>query len=407
MSSRKVLDGLLCCWFFKFLQVCGGIVGTFELVCLLSSAHRADDRRVAALNGMSLVGHGECALHVGVAARDKVLSVPTFAIQRRIGLVSRLFLLVRLAVVCLKARPRLIIASEPDTWGLALVAKICVGCRVIFDSHEEYTDVTRLRLIPKMCRFFGASVIRILFAIFLQFSDGVLVITCERARLLGAKLRAPALIVVRNALCRRETLELPRGNPATMGRLDAFAIGAMGRERGWPTIVKGLALTPKAPFRCLLIGMVTDGSQTALADEVHRYGVGGRLRYAGFLPRKYALEMASYCQVGFVLFVGGGPNQESALPHKLFEIMALGLPVLVSSHAKRIVSLIKDVGCGISIDTSHDSSLSDSLFQIFFSPIDRAVMGELSRLVSLGRLAFDNDAKTLTEFCGILLENDR
>lgn len=382
-------------------------MATSDVVCLLSSAHRADDRRVAALNGMALVGHGFRAVHVCVSPREKVLSLPTLGSQRRAGLAQRLLLLGRIGLISLRARPCLIIASEPDTWVVALLAKASLRCRVIFDSHEEYSDRDRLRAIPKMGRSLVAWAVRALFAVLLKFSDGMLFISAERVRLFPVKFCGPPIVVVRNAICRREALEYLRGNAATMGRFDAVAIGAMGRERGWPTIVKGLAATPNSPFRCIMIGGVTDGSETALVDQVHRYGLAERLRYAGFLRRKFALEMASVGQLGVVLFTEGGENQKTALPHKLFESMMLGLPVIASALAETTASLIREVGCGIAVETSQDTALAEKLFEVFFRPVDRAAMGELARLASLGRLAWDKDAEIFAEFCSRVLENDR
>ena len=377
------------------------------VVCLFSSAHRADDRRVAALNGMALVAHGYRALHVCVPARAQVLSLPTLGIQRHAGLAQRLIFLGRVGFISLMVRPRLIIASEPDTWLVALVAKISFGCKVIFDSHEDYTDRDRLIALPKIGRSPVAWAVRALFAVLAKFSDGTLFISAERVRVFTLKFCAPRIALVRNAICRREALEYQTGNAATMGRFDAVALGAMGRERGWPTIVKSLASSPNFLFRCIMIGRITDGSETALLDHVQRYGVAERLMYAGFLPRENALVMASNCQVGFVLFTEGGPNQKTALPHKLFEILMLGLPVIASVAAQMTVSLIREVGCGIAVETSQDTALSEKLVEVFFRPIDRAAMGELARLACLGRLAWDKDAETLADFCCRILENNR
>lgn len=370
-----------------------------DLYLLLSSTHRVDDRRVAALTGLALLGAGFSVLHAGRAGENFVLSFSALSLQRRSGVSWRLLGLLRLASFAFKVRPRVVIANEPDTWGLALLCKAALGCRVVFDSHEDYCDEERLCAVPSALRKLVANVLGNVFVFLSRLSDGVLGVTSERIRFFPLPRQIPGLLVVRNAICRREALGHGRGNAATMSRLDAFAIGAMGRSRGWPEIVGGIAAISSAPVRCMIIGSVTDSSGGALSEEIRRGELVGRIILTGFLPRAVALEKAASSQVGVVMFTGGGRNQKTGLPHKVFEIIALGLPVVVARTACMTAILVEDVQCGIVVDVVHQHGFAKGIVDLFFRPLARLEMGELARLASLGRLAWEEDAIGVSNLC--------
>ena len=378
----------------------------FPLVVLVSAAHRSDDRRVVGLNGMALVGNGLAVLHICELGRNRVLSLPGVGAPRKTGILQRLKSLGRKGLLCFTVRPNVVFASEPDSSLISVFLKICIGSKVILDLHEDYLDSTRLYKVPKRLRVATVVGIRALLTLLSKGSDCALCIGAERVRLLPMSWGWSHVAIIRNAICRREVLEQGYAHVATVASFDAVAIGAMGRERGWPTIVRVLALIRNAPVRCIFIGKVTDGSESALFREILQLRIADRFRYIGSLSRQSALEKASQCQFGFILFSGRGTNQKTGLPHKAFELMALGLPAVVSNYAEVVSSLILDIGCGIIVDPENDRMVADGIFDLFFRPLDRSIMGELGRLASLGRMAWEKDAERLAELCSTLLHAD-
>ncbi|MDW8443565.1 MAG: glycosyltransferase [Acetobacteraceae bacterium] len=377
------------------------------MILLLSSAHRPDDRRVAALEAASLAEAGFDLLHVCVAGEASPAGVPTVALRRGPGVVQRLMFLVRIGLVAARHRPRLVQANEPDSWAVALALKAFLRCRVLFDAHEDYLDPDRLGAVARPLRPLAARALAGLFRAFARHSDGILCVSAERVAVFPLPRRAPPVLIVRNTVRRAETLALPRAEAATLARFDSVAVGAMGWQRGWPAMVAALAATPLAPFRCVIVGPVTDGSEPSLRAEIERRGLTDRILLVGRLPRALALERAARGQIALVLFAARARNHETALPHKLFEAMALGLPVAVSSAVRPAAALVRDIGCGVAVDAERDAALADALGSLYFRPLDRLVMGELGRRASLGRLAWEEDAAGLVGFHGRLLGTAR
>ena len=374
------------------------------MILFLSSAHRADDRRVAALAAMSLAEAGFAVLHLCVAGGPSPRGVPTLALPQRPGPLRRVAFLARIAAAAWRQRPRVVQANEPDTWAVALLLKARFGCQVVFDAHEDYLDARRLSGVPRTLRPLAARALGLIFRAFARVSDGVLCISADRAAVFPLPRRAPPVLVVRNAVHRSETLSLSRADAATMARFDAVAVGAMGRERGWTTMVEATASLPAAPFRCAIIGPVTDGSEAMLRAEIARRGLGGRIVLTGRLARGDALTMAARGQAALVLFAAGARNHDTALPHKLFEAMALGLPVVVAQAVRPAAALVCEVGSGVTVDAAQPGAVSEVLQSLYFRPLDRLVMGELGRRASLGKLAWEEDAAGLIRFYRGLVE---
>lgn len=364
-------------------------------VVLLSSTHGSDDRRVAKLIGVGLARAGIDVIHLSVEAGAAPREVPTVALRRGPGAPRRLLFLARIGLVAVRQRPRVVQANEPDSWAIALLLKAFLGCRVVFDAHEDYLDMRRLAAVPRPLRPLAARALEFIFRAFARVSDGILCISAERAAVFPLPRRAPPVLIVRNTVRRAETLALPRTEPATLARFDAFAVGAMGRERGWPAMVAAIAATPGAPFRCIIVGPVTDGSEPSLRSEIARCGVGGRVVVTGRVPRAEALRRAAGGQAALVLFAAGARNHETALPHKLFEAMAVGLPVIVAESVRPAAALVSDIGCGVAVDSERAGSLAEAMTDLFFRPLDRLVMGELARRASLGVVAWEEDATAL------------
>lgn len=376
------------------------------MILLLSSTHRADDRRVAWLVANSLAEAGLQVVHVCVAGGSPPPGVATIALRRGPGALQRLLFLVRIGLVAARQRPRVVQANEPDSWAIALLLKAFLRCRVVFDAHEDYLDVRRLAAVPRPLRPVAARALGLVFRAFARVSDGILCISAERAAVFPLPRRAPPVLIVRNAVRRAETLALPQADAATLARFDAFAVGAMGRERGWPAMLAAIAANPAAPFRCVIVGPVTDGSEPSLRAEIERRGVGQRVMVTGRVPRAEALRQAADGQAALVLFAAGARNHETALPHKLFEAMALGLPEIVAEPVRPVAAVVSDIGCGVAVDPERDGTLGGAMTELFFRPLDRLVMGELARRASVGALAWEEDAAVLVALHRTLSQPD-
>lgn len=364
-------------------------------ILFLSSTHKADDRRVAVLEAASLAGAGFAVAQLCPEGGTPPPAVPTTTLRRRPGLLGRLAILPRLLAGAIRARPTAIHANEPDSWAVALLAKAVTGSAVVFDAHEDYADPHRLARLPAPLRRPAAAVLRRTFRVMARWTDGLVLATPVLAERFPAAADHPPRIVVRNLVPREEAEAMPRAASAAPGPLRLVALGAMGRARGWPAALDAIARAADRTIRLEVVGPFTDGSAGDFARAAARLGITGRVSATGGLPRSEALARAAEAHAALVLFAPGPANHDAALPHKLFEAMALGLPVVVAATSRPAAALVRRTGCGLVVDSGDPDAIATALDALAADPEARGRMGEAGRRALTADYAWEEDAGRL------------
>lgn len=364
-------------------------------ILFLSSTHQADDRRVVLLEAASLAEAGFAVLHLCPDGRTPPASVPTRTVRRRPGLAGRLAVLPRLLAGALRTRPATIHASEPDSWAVALLAKAVTGCAVVFDAHEDYADPHRLGRLPAALRRPASAIVRLAFRTMARWTDAVVFATPVLEERFPAAPDQPARVLVRNLIPRPELASMPRATPGSAGPLRLLALGAMGRARGWPVALEALARASDRSLRLEVVGPFTDGSAADFVRAADRLGLADRVVATGALPRPEALARAAGAQAALVLFAPGPANHEAALPHKLFEAMALGLPVVVAAICRPAAALVRRTGSGLVVDSADPDAVAAAFDALAADPAGRARMGAAGRHALAADYAWEEDAARL------------
>jgi len=340
----------------------GAVAGTVAMrpVVLLSAAHPPGDTRVVRKEGAALAAAGWRVVHLcpGDAAGriDGVAIVP-----HRHRRLRGLWALARDAAAL---RPAVIHASEPDAWLAALVAGWRTGARVVLDVHEHYPSRLDARL-PAVLRPLARAVIAAACRVMGRAADAVV---AAKDGLDGA-FRGARIVAVRNYA--PAPVAPPRAHapgPLVLGHL-----GAVTRARGWACMLEALVRSGPGT-RLLLIGRFTDGSEAAFHARAAALGVADRVEVTGWLPQAEALRRLRDCDVALVLFQRGEENHRLALPHKLFDAMAAGLPVIVPDFAEEVASVVRRAGCGLLVDSGDAGAVAAAV----------AALEDPARRMSLG-----------------------
>lgn len=360
----------------------GGIRGEFTPpVLLLSAAHPPADTRVVRKEGAALAAAGHRVIHLcpGGDAPDHVdgVTIRTHRHRRIRGLLA-------LARDAAALRPAVIHASEPDAWLAALIAARRCGARVVLDVHEHYPSRLDARL-PAPLRPVARAAIALACRLMGRAADAVVVAkdglddAFAGARIVRVRNYAPA----------------PASPPRThaMGPLVLGHLGAIGRSRGWPQMLDALARCPPKT-RLLLVGRFTDGTEREFHDRAAALGLSGRVEVTGWLPQDQAIDRLRACDVALVLFQRGEENHRLALPHKLFDAMAAGLPVIAPDFAEEVAAILRAAGCGMLVDTSDPAAIAGAVAALA-DPIRRAALGEAGWRAARGPYAWEGEAERL------------
>nr|WP_246523708.1 glycosyltransferase family 4 protein [Neoroseomonas eburnea] len=352
-------------------------------ILLLSAAHPPADTRVVRKEGAALAAAGWRVLHLCPAIGDppaRVDSVEIVPHRHR-----RLRGLLALARDAAALRPAVIHASEPDAWLAALLAARRCGARVVLDVHEHYPSRLDARL-PAVMRPLARAAIALACRLMGRTADAVVV---AKDGLDAPFAGARRLVAVRNYA--PAPVEAPRAHgpgPLVLGHL-----GAIGRARGWPQMLAALALAPP-DTRLVLVGRFTDGSEPAFHARAAELGLADRVEVTGWLPQAEALQRLGACDIALVLFQQGEENHRLALPHKLFDAMAAGLPVIAPRFAEEVAAVVRESGCGLLVDSGDPAGIVAAVVQLA-DPTRRAALGEAGWRAARWRFAWETEAERL------------
>jgi hypothetical protein len=190
----------------------------------------------------------------------------------------------------------------------------------------------------------------------------------------------------------------PRAHVA--GPVTLLHLGALTRARGSAQMLDALALCPPET-RLRLIGRFTDDSEAEFWARAEALGLTQRIQALGWLPHEAALAAAARCDIALILFQPGEENHRLALPHKLFDVMLAGLPVIAPAEAEEVASVIQAAGCGALVDTADPAAIAAEV-QRMADPVRRSVLGQAGRDAALARFAWAGEATRLVALYGRL-----
>jgi len=181
-----------------------------------------------------------------------------------------------------------------------------------------------------------------------------------------------------------------------------FYIGWLSFERAFDTLIDGLARLKQAypAFVLHLFGRQTFGH--AELKRLPAYdSVRANLKFYGYRDQREAFRYVAGATAGLALLKPVGDYPESYTT-KLFEYMALGLPVITSDF-----QLYRDVverhQCGFCISPYDAAQLTDKLIYLIGHPNEARRMGERGRLAVEQVYNWTTEAPKLLHFYTLVL----
>jgi len=169
-------------------------------------------------------------------------------------------------------------------------------------------------------------------------------------------------------------------------------IGALGRVRGIKEIVQSAAYNKSGAT--LVIG--GNFSETDFADEVKSERGWQRTEHLGWLGREQIKGVLQQSKAGLVTL---HPiiNYLDALPVKMFEYMAAGVPVIASDFPlwKRIV---EDNQCGLCVDPLDPQAIGNAIDYLVSHPEEAEEMGRNGQKAIKNNYNWDIEQSKLLDF---------
>ena len=299
-------------------------------VTILSSGHDVADARL----------HRHCAalhragLRFEVIARGQAVDAPEHAVFRPAaarGIAGRGIQALTLPG---RARGRVLVTLDPDLIPAARLRRgFSRGRRLAVDLHEDY-----VALLADRAWAHGAAG-----AVAKTWARTAIALSRNADLTVVADQHVPPVEAARRLVVRNLpdlTLLPPPAEPARRPR--ALYIGDVRESRGLFTMLRTIELAPD--WELDIVGPVAARDRERLAEWQSTSTAANRVRLHGRMPPLAAWRMAAGAWVGLSL-LHSTPAFESAIPSKIYEYLACGLPVL-STPIRRAAELVEQAGAG-------------------------------------------------------------
>lgn len=354
-----------------------GKVGVPLRICLLSALHPPFDKRVFDKEARTLAAAGYEVIHLAPGDGGETLvdgvRVITFpgpsGIRQRLGQLRRLY---RMAVTL---DADVYQCNEVDSWGVGVALRLFRGAACVFDVHEHYPEDFAEMRFPSVLRPLVRGVVRMVMRLLAAGTDRVVL----AKRSLADDFRyfpASRVCLVQNFVPLAELPPLAeKPAPVKSAPLRLIHLGLVNRVRGWPQMLEGLARACHQDVELLVLGEIGGGEESAFWAAVDGLGLASRVRHRAWLPFAAAMQEVMAADVGIILFQPGYFNHVHALPHKLFDYMGGGLPVIAPAFAIEVAHIVDSAGCGLLVDAADPQSFADAIDRLAGNPAERRAMG--------------------------------
>jgi glycosyltransferase involved in cell wall biosynthesis len=356
-----------------------------RVVMLLHKSVQHDSRVRREASALARAGHRVTVLELAplpaggseLEGFERRSVLPPAAVRRAPLHLYRLAFLVSFIRALVQLRPDVVHAHDAAMLLPGVIGARLTGASLVYDSHEFATSVPYRE---RAWAWFVAAIERLVLprcAAVITVSDGIAL----RLRLRYRLPRPPT--VVRNVTALRPPEgggvgdgaepgepRVPhahrgtgeRGLRARLG-IDAHTPlvlhqGAPAPARGCEVLIAALALLPGAQL--VFLGDPEPGYGGALRQAARAHGVQDRVTLLPAVPIEELLAHTAEADVGVTLLQDTCENHRLALPNKLFEYIAAGVPV-VASDLPEIRRLVAEHGVGWCVPPHDPAALADAL----------------------------------------------
>jgi glycosyltransferase involved in cell wall biosynthesis len=271
-----------------------------------------------------------------------------------------------------RERPDVVHAHDAAMLMPGVLGARLTGARLVYDSHELATSV------PYRARawaLFVAAIERLA----VPRCDAVITVSAGIAERLQARYRlaqGPAVLRNVSALSPggsgglRERLGIDGATPLVLHQ------GAPAPARGCEVLVGAVAQLPGVHLAFL--GDPNPAYAQTLRNTIAAHGVSERIRLLPGVPLSDLLAHTAEADIGVTLLQDTCLNHRLALPNKLFEYIAAGVPVLAAALPET-QRLVEDYGVGWCVAPDDAQAVASALRTALYGPRDPGLQARLAR----------------------------
>jgi glycosyltransferase involved in cell wall biosynthesis len=174
-------------------------------------------------------------------------------------------------------------------------------------------------------------------------------------------------------------------------------VGGVAEGRGSLMTLRALEVLQrkKREVEFLCIGPASQQHRVELEAFVSQKNLKN-VRFIGRMRSAEAWRLASECHIGLATVLPL-PNYIESYPTKLFEYMAVGLPV-IASNFPLYKDIVETTGCGICVDPEDPEQIANAITTLLDNPRLATDMGKRGQNAALHRFRWEMEANKLRAF---------
>ncbi len=320
--------------------------------------------------------------------RRRSCTPPTWVRRRLPSSLYRPLMLLWFVRGLVRARPQIVHAHDAAMLLPGILGARLMGARLVYDSHELATSVPyRERAWAWFVGALERAVVPRCAAV-VTVSDGIAERLRQRYRL------AVTPTVVRNVSALeadgagglRRRLGLARQKPLVLHQ------GAPAPARGCDVLVEAVARLDGVHL--VFLGDPEPGYGPQLSRLIAQHGVGDRVSMLESVPLAELLAHTAEADVGVSLLQDTCENHRLALPNKLFEYVAAGVPVITGTLPEG-QRLVERYGIGWCVPPDDPQALASALEEALERRGEATMRANLARAAT--ELCWSREKLRLTE----------
>jgi glycosyltransferase involved in cell wall biosynthesis len=323
-----------------------------------------------------------------INSRDGVTIV---AVKQSRGRLRRVLLTSpRVARQALLLKAALYHVHDPELLIIAVLLRV-MGKKVIFDMHENLPRAILTKgWIPEIARPATSKFVRMLERMFLS---GLPIIFAEESYVKDYSWVSHKVVIMNMPLLAEiQSIKQEKNNLPSLGYL-----GMVTEARGCMQILRALDLVKKegVNVRWECVGRVNAGFK----DEMISFAKSCNLdevRIWGSKDATEAWRIMARCHIGTAI-LAPDQNYVESYPTKLFEYMALGIPV-IASNFPLYRTIVEGERCGICVDPLRVDEIAQAILYLLRNPTIATKMGELGKLAAEKKYNWNIEKLKLLEF---------
>jgi glycosyltransferase involved in cell wall biosynthesis len=267
------------------------------------------------------------------------------------------------------------------------------GAPVVYDARDIYVQARNIARLPAPARrLFGAAERR-----WARRANRVMTVNRPYAEVLARSFGVPLPAIVMNCSYRRIPPDVPpRRLHEALGlegsKRIALYHGGLAPDRGIEQLIATLPDLPADVHLCLLgYGLLEASLEAHAADP----SLAGRLHVLPAVPPVELLDWVASADVVAMPIQPSTLNHRLTTPNKLFEAMAVGVPV-VASDLPGMATIVRETGCGVLCDPTDPRSIAAAIRSILEAPAEeRAAIRDRALAAAAGPYSWEAQVDVL------------